>query len=130
LQKLNKKTSKKLNEIELEKENMLVKLNDARAACDKLKSENTMLVEKNKSLENKLKDSKDHLKKFSSDKLKRMLNVQKHNSDKSGLGFDKFVFSTSLASNSERITLFVKPMKFEEFKANVAYLDKGKKMFV
>jgi hypothetical protein len=72
-----------------------------------------VLVEKNKSLENKLKDSNDHLKKFSSDKLKNMLNVQKHNSDKSGLGFDKFVFSTSLASNSERITLFVKLVNFE-----------------
>jgi len=90
LQKLNKiKISKKLNEIELEKENMLAKLNYACAACDKLKSENTVLVEKNKSLENKLKDSNDHL------------------------GFDKFGVSTSLASNSERITLFVKLVNFE-----------------
>lgn len=84
---------------------MLVKLNDARAACDKLKSENTVLVEKNKSLENKLKDSKDHLKKFSSDKLKKMLNVQKHNSDKFGLGFDKFGASTSLLILKELLYL-------------------------
>lgn len=61
LKMLNKKTLHKLDEIKLENENLLVKLDDARVACDQLKYGNTMLVEKNKSLENELKDSKDHL---------------------------------------------------------------------
>ena len=38
-------------------------------ACDVLKSENVMLVDKIKQLENELKDSKEHLKKFYSDKM-------------------------------------------------------------
>jgi hypothetical protein len=34
--------------------------------------------------------------------------------------------TTSHAFNFERKTLFVKPVKVEEFKANIACLDKGK----
>lgn len=51
-----------------------------------------------------------------------MLNGQKHNPDKPSLGFDKFGTSTSHASNSDRKTLFVKHVKVEDVKANVAFL--------
>lgn len=61
LKKLNKNTFKKINEVELEKENLLAKLDDSHAVVDKLKLEIAMLNEQNKSLENDLKDSKDHL---------------------------------------------------------------------
>lgn len=71
-----------------------MKLDDARAACDKLKYENRKLVEMNISLENELKDSQDILKKLSSGKLEKMLNVQRHNFDMPGLSFDKFGVST------------------------------------
>lgn len=61
---MNKNTFKKINEVELEKENLLAKLDDSHAVVDKLKLEIAMLNEQNKSLENDLKDSKDHLKRI------------------------------------------------------------------
>lgn len=87
-----------------------------------------MLIDKLKSLENELKESKDHLKKFSSDKLEKMLFGQKHYSDKSGLGFDKFGASSSSSSHiaSSSKPMFVKPMTVEEVEAIVVYFEKGK----
>lgn len=63
LKKLNKRTFKKLNEVELEKENLLAKLDDLHALFDKLKHENIVLNEQIKSLDNELEESKHHLKK-------------------------------------------------------------------
>jgi hypothetical protein len=59
-----------------------------------------------------------------------MLNVQKHNSDKSGPGFVNSCSSlpsTSHANSvSEGKTTLVKAVKIEEAKTEVASLDKGK----
>jgi hypothetical protein len=52
-----------------------------------------------KSLENDLNDSKNHLKTFSSEKLNHMSHNQKHSFDRTGLSFDKYVVSsTNVAS--------------------------------
>ena len=56
-----------------------------------------------------------------------MLFGKKPNSDKSGLSFDNFRTSTSHASNFDRKTFFVKHVKVEEFEANVACFNMGKK---
>ena len=72
-----------------------------------------MLIAKVKSLKNDLNESKNHLKKFSSEKLNHMLHNQKHSFDRTGLGFDKSVVSlTNVASSSKLI--FVKPLCKEE----------------
>lgn len=50
LTKLNEKNFKKLHKIGHENEKLFVKLDDSCVACDILKSENVMLVDKIKSL--------------------------------------------------------------------------------
>jgi hypothetical protein len=63
---------------------------------------------------------------FSNDRLVQMLKGQKCSSDKTGLGFDKFVaYSSHIASTSKAI--FVKP---EVFEPHVACLEKGKDVIV
>jgi hypothetical protein len=52
--------SNKLKKIVLEKYKLLADLNDACVVCDALKSGNSMLVDKVKSLENELNDYKEH----------------------------------------------------------------------
>jgi hypothetical protein len=48
-----------------------------------------VLIVKSKSLKNDLVESRNHLSNFSCEKLQKLLHVQKHSSDRSGLGFDK-----------------------------------------
>jgi hypothetical protein len=107
LQKSNKRTLKKLEELVVEKDKLLEDLTDSNAVCNTLKSENALLIVKVKTLEKELCESKTHLTKFSSDKLDKMLNEQKSFSDKTGLGFDKYAASSS--NNSSSKIMFVKP---------------------
>jgi hypothetical protein len=82
----------------------------------------SMLVEKNISLENNLKDSKELSQKSSSDNLIFFLCVDKKHS----MIIVNVGSSTSHVSKFERNTLFVKPMNIKEVKANIVCLDKGK----
>jgi hypothetical protein len=68
---------------------------------DSLKSENTMLFDTIDTLENKLKESEDLLKKLSSDNLKSMLCIHSDISNKPDLIVDDLSASTSHASDSE-----------------------------
>lgn len=56
-----------------EKESLIVQLSESNALIDSLRSENTMLFNIIDTLENKLKESKDLLKNFSSDNFKSMI---------------------------------------------------------
>lgn len=113
LKKLNKQQLKKLNEVNLENDQLSVTLTDSLATHNTLMSENQMLIAKVKSLENELNESKNHLTKFSSEKLNQMLHNQKHSFDRTGLGFDKSaILSTNVASSSKMI--FVKPVNKED----------------
>jgi hypothetical protein len=56
--------------VKQEKESLIVRLSESYALIDSLKSENIMLFDIIDTLENKLKESEDLLKKFSSDNLK------------------------------------------------------------
>jgi len=60
---------KELKKVKQEKESLIVQLSESHVLIDSLRSENTMLFNINDTLENKLKESKDLLKKFSSDNL-------------------------------------------------------------
>jgi predicted nucleic acid-binding Zn-ribbon protein len=64
---------KELKKVKQEKESLIVQLSKSHALIDSLRSENTMLFNIIDTLENKLKESEDLLKKFSSDNLKSML---------------------------------------------------------
>jgi hypothetical protein len=113
LKKLNKQTLQKLKEVNLEKDKLSSTLNDSHAIHDILKYENDSLIAKVKSLESDLNDSRNHLNTFSNEKLNHMLHNQKHSFDRTGLGFDKSVVSsTNVVSPSKLI--FVKPACKEE----------------
>jgi hypothetical protein len=76
-------------------------LSESHALIDSLKSENTMLFHIIDKLENKLKESEDLLKKFSSDNLKSMLCIHSDVPNKPSLIVDDLSASTSHASDSE-----------------------------
>jgi ribosomal protein L18 len=69
LSKTSKNSNKELKKVKQEKESLIVHLSKSHALIDSLKSENTMLFDIVDTLENKLKESEDLLKKFSSDNL-------------------------------------------------------------
>ena len=73
---------KKIDSLELDKKNLLVKLFDANELLNNVKTENMLLLDKVKSLELDLSATRS-----ASSKLDQMLSVQKSPSDKSGLGF-------------------------------------------
>jgi predicted nucleic acid-binding Zn-ribbon protein len=76
---------KKLKKVKLDKESLIVQLSESHALIDSLKSDNTMLFDIIDTLENKLKKSKNLLKKLSSDNLKSMLCIHSDISNKPGL---------------------------------------------
>ena len=73
---------KKIESLELDKKNFLVKLFDTNELLNNMKTENMLLLDKVKSLELELSVARS-----ASSKLDQMLSVQKSPSDKSGLGF-------------------------------------------
>jgi hypothetical protein len=130
LRNTNLKIVKDVKNLELERDNLLKELSDSHVVCNSLKSENHMLIAKNKSLQNDLIETRNHLSTFSSEKLNQMLHAQKHSSDRSGLGFDKTASCSSNCASTSKI-VFVKPVKVEESsgegKPTVAPTRQGKK---
>ena len=78
---------KKIVSLELEKENLLVKLFDANDLLNNVKTENMLLLKKVKNLEHELSVASEQTDRFASSKLNHMLSVQRSPSDKIGLGF-------------------------------------------
>jgi hypothetical protein len=111
---------KKLKDVKHEKD----------ASIDSLKSENTVLIENIKSLENELKDSKELSNRLSSDNLENMFFVLKHVSNKPRMIIDNLGASNLHASNFEIKSLFVKHVEVEEVNATIVCLDKGKTSFM
>jgi hypothetical protein len=75
LRNTNLKIVKAVKNLELKMDNLLKSLSDSLAVCNTLKSENHVLIAKNKSLQNVLIESRTQ---FSNEKLNKMLHVQKH----------------------------------------------------
>ena len=73
---------KKIESLELDKKNFLVKLFDANELLNNVKTKNMLLLDKVKSLELDLSVTRS-----ASSKLDQLLGVQKSPSDKSGIGF-------------------------------------------
>ena len=78
---------KKINTLEQEKKNLLLKLFDANELLNFVKIENMSLLEKVKSLELELFVAREQIDRSSTSKLDEMVHVQKSVSDKAGLGF-------------------------------------------
>jgi hypothetical protein len=110
ISKLFKKSNKELKKIKQEKESLLLQLSESHVLIDSLKSENTMLFDTVYALENKLKESKDLLEKFSSNNLKSMLCIHTDISNKPALIVNDLSTSTSHASDSELDSIDIKPV--------------------
>jgi hypothetical protein len=92
---------KVLKKVKQEKESLIIQLFESHVLIDSLRYDNTMLFDIIDTLENKLKESEDLLKKFSSDNLKSMLCIHLDVSNKPDLIVDNLSASTSHASDSE-----------------------------
>ena len=101
--KLYRFATKKLNDVELEREEISTKFDEANQTTEALRFKNNFLAKKIKKLEVELFQVKAQLERTSSAKLEEMLSFHKFASDQTGLGYD-FSFP-SIASTST--TVFV-----------------------
>ena len=128
-EKLYMLTTKMLSDVELDREELSTKFDEANQTIGVLRFENNFLAEKTKKLEAELCQVKARLERTLSAKLDEMLSIQKSVLDRTGLGYG--LSSSNTASSST--TVFVPPannLKTEnnEIKTELASenLDKGK----
>ena len=121
--------TKKPSEVELEREEISTKFDEANQTIRALRFENNFLAKKTKKLEAELFQVRAQLERTSSAKLDEMLNLQKSASNRPGLGYD--FSSPSIASAST--TVFVPPANNIETENNNVKnvlasenIDKGK----
>ena len=128
-EKLYRLATKKLSDLELNREELSIKFDEANQTIGALRFENNFLAERTKKLEEDLFQVRAQLERTSSAKLDEMLSLQKSASDKIGLGYD---FS-SLNTTSSSTTIFISPTNNVESKNNDVKnvlasenIDKGK----
>ena len=102
-EKLYRLATKKFSDVELEREEIFTKFDEANQTIRALRFKNNFLVEKIEKLEAKLFQVRAQLERTSSAMLDEMLSLQKAAFDRIGLGYD--FFSPSIASTST--TVFV-----------------------
>ena len=115
---------KKIESLELEKKNLLIKLFDANDLLNNVKTENMLLLDKVKSLELDLSVARS-----ASSKFDQMLSVQKSSFDKTGLGFVDSIFvsiphSTKFVPSSSSSEPFVSEIVSEIVKPSVSEVAK------
>ena len=122
-------TTKKLSDVELDREELSTKFDEANQIIGALRFENNFLAEKTKKFEMELFQVKAQLERTSSTKLNEMLSLQISASDRTGLGYG--FSSSNIASTST--TVFVPPNNNVEIENNNVKtdltsenLDKGK----
>ena len=127
--KLYRLATKKLSDVELDREELSTKVDEANQTIGVLRFENNFLAEKTKKLEAELFQVRAQLERTSSAMLDKMLSIQKSASDRTGLGYG--LSSSNTASTST--TVFVPPARNTETEnTNVTIslasenLDKGK----
>ena len=102
-EKLYRLATKKLSDVELDREELSTKFDEANQTIRALRFENNFLIEKTKKLEAELYQVRAQLERTSSTKLDEMLSNQKYASDRIGLGYG--ISSSNTASTST--TVFV-----------------------
>ena len=113
-EKLYRLATKKLSDVELEREEISTKFDEANQTIGALRFENKFLAEKTKKLKAKLFQVRAQLERTSSAKLDEILNFQKSASNRTGLGYD--FSSPNIASTST--TVFVSLVNNVEFENN------------
>ena len=128
-EKLYRLTTKKLSDVELDREELSTKFDKANQTIGALRYKNNFLVEKTKELEAELFQVRAQLERTSSVKLDEMLSLQKSASDRTGLGYG---FSSSNTASTSTI-IFVPASNNVEIENNNVKtvlasenLDKGK----
>ena len=104
-EKLYRLATKKLSDVELDREELSTKVDEANQTIGALRFENNFWAERTKKLEAELFQVRALLERTSSAKLDKMLSFQKVASDKTDLGYD--FSSPNIASSST--TMFVSP---------------------
>ena len=99
--------TRKLSEVELEREELSTKVDEANQTIKALRFENNFLAKKTKKLGVELSQVRAQLKRTSSAKLDEMLNVQKPASNKTSLGYDHSLSSCNTSSNALNRVIFV-----------------------
>ena len=128
-EKLYRLTTKKLSDVEFNREELSTKFDEANQTIGALRFENNFLAEKTKKLEAELFQVRAQLERTSNAKLDGMLSIQKSASNRTGL---RYGFSSSnIASTST--TVFIPPSNNVEIENNNVKtdltsenLDKGK----
>ena len=127
--KLYRLATKKLSDVELDREELSTKFDEANQTIGALRFENNSLAEKTKKLEVELSQVRAQLERTSSAKLDKMLSIQKSALDRTGLGYG--LSSSNTASIST--TVFVPhasniEIENTDIKISLASenLDKGK----
>ena len=118
-EKLYRLATKKLSDLELDREKLSTKFDEANQTIGVLRFENNFLAERTKKLEEDLFQVRAQLERTSSAKLAEMLSFQKSASDKIGLGYD--FSSPNIASSST--TMFVSPSNNVNFENNECKTD-------
>ena len=113
-EKLYRLATKKLSDVELDREELSTNFDEANQNIGALRFENNLLAEKTKKLEAELFQVRAQLERTSSAKLDEMLSIQKSASDRTGLGYDFSSFN--IASTSA--TVFVPPNNNVEIENN------------
>ena len=128
-EKLYRLVTKKLSDMELDREELSTKFDEANQTIGALRFENNFLAEKTKKLEVELFQVRTQLERTSSAKLDEMLSIQKFTSDRTGLGYGLSSSNTTSTST----TVFVPPAsntKTENTDVKISLasenLDKGK----
>ena len=128
-EKLYRLATKKLSDVELDREELSTKFDEANQTIEALRFENNFLAEKTKKLEAELYQVKAQLERTLSAKLDEMLNIQKSPSNQTGLGYG--ISSSNTATTST--TVFVPPAsntEIENTDVKISLvsenLDKGK----
>ena len=121
--------TKKLSDVELDREELSTKINEANQTIGAPRFENNFLAKKTKKLEEELSQVRAQLERTSSAKLDEMLNSQKSASNRTGLGYG--LSSSNIASTSTNVFVpSANNIKIEnnEVKTELASenLDKGK----
>ena len=128
-EKMYKLTTKKLSDVELERQELSTKFDEANQTIGTLRFENNFLAEKTKKLTVELFQVRTQLERTSSSKLDEMFSLQKSASDRTCLKYD--FSSPSIASTNT--TVFIPPANNIEIDNNVVKndltsenIDKGK----
>ena len=118
-EKLYRLTTKKLSDVELDREELSTKFDDANQTIGALRFENNFLAEKTKKLEVELFQVRAQLERTLSAKLDEMLSLQKSASNRIGLGYG---FSSSNIASTSTI-VFVPPSNNVEIENNDVKTD-------